>query len=175
MTLLRRGYETVAVSIEWLTAALTLGLVLLVSANVIARYVLSTGLPWAEELTRLIFVWVVFLGAYVALRRGAHLAITTLVDRLPLLPRLLVILIGQLLVGLFLLVLVIAGSELVQQSLAFETRTPVLQLSIAWSYLPILVGSTLMLMHVTGQLVVTVSQIRGREETAGKHSEVPAE
>src|SRR5512145_795147 len=70
-------------AVEAVTWLLTGALVLLVSANVFARYALAIGWLWAEEVSRLIFVWVVFLGAYVALRHKQHMAIDLVAARLP--------------------------------------------------------------------------------------------
>ncbi|MEW6352329.1 MAG: TRAP transporter small permease [Thermodesulfobacteriota bacterium] len=53
------------------------------SAGVFWRYVLNSGLVWAEELSRLLLVWASFLGAASAVHRGAHISIAVLHDRLP--------------------------------------------------------------------------------------------
>lgn len=64
--------------------ALALGLiVLLVFSNVIGRYALGTSFAGAEELSRLLFVWLVFLGAILTLRRRAHLGVELVQARLP--------------------------------------------------------------------------------------------
>lgn len=52
-------------------------------ANVFLRYAFNSGLPWAEELSRFLFVWLVFLGAIGALKDNAHLGFTSLVQKLP--------------------------------------------------------------------------------------------
>jgi TRAP-type C4-dicarboxylate transport system permease small subunit len=62
--------------------ALTL-IVLLVFSNVIGRYALGTSFAGAEELSRLLFVWLVFLGAILTLRRRAHLGVELVQARLP--------------------------------------------------------------------------------------------
>ena len=43
-----------------------------VAAQVFFRYVLNHSLFWSEELARYILVWLTFLGASVAYRRGVH-------------------------------------------------------------------------------------------------------
>lgn len=58
-------------------------MVALVFGNVVARHVFSTGFAAAEELARLLFVWLVFLGAIVALREQRHLGLDLLQARLP--------------------------------------------------------------------------------------------
>jgi len=63
---------------------IALGLiVLLVFSNVVGRYALGASFAGAEELSRLLFVWLVFLGAVLTLRRRAHLGVELVQARLP--------------------------------------------------------------------------------------------
>jgi TRAP-type transport system small permease protein len=53
-------------------AALLLAAVLLITgARVVARYLLGQSMPWSEELTRLLFIWLILIGA----ARATHLRI----------------------------------------------------------------------------------------------------
>ena len=40
--------------------------------GVFSRYVIGSTFTWYDEIARLLFVWIVFLGAAVGVRRGAH-------------------------------------------------------------------------------------------------------
>lgn len=51
--------------------------------QVIGRYVFSRAPGWTEEASRFLMLWVTMLGAAAALRSGAHLSVTSLVDALP--------------------------------------------------------------------------------------------
>lgn len=64
-------------------AALLAGMVVLVFGNVILRYVFNTGITYSEELSRIFFLWLTFLGAVVAMREHGHLGVDTLLRRLP--------------------------------------------------------------------------------------------
>lgn len=59
-------------------------MVILVFLNVVLRYGFNSGLTWSEEIARFAFVWVVFLGAIVALKDKSHLGVDLLVGRVPL-------------------------------------------------------------------------------------------
>lgn len=50
--------------------------------NVVLRYGFGSGLPASEELSRLLFVWMVFIGAAAAYPAGEHMAFTSLVGLL---------------------------------------------------------------------------------------------
>ena len=66
-----------------LIALCLLLMVVLVFGNVVLRYVFNTGLTLSEELSRWLFVYLVFLGAVVAMREHAHLGMDGVVKRLP--------------------------------------------------------------------------------------------
>lgn len=55
----------------------------LVFSNAVARYGFGSGFAGAEELARLLFVWMIFLGAILALRRRGHLGVELVQQRLP--------------------------------------------------------------------------------------------
>ena len=55
--------------------------------NVVLRYGFGSGIAASEELSRLLFVWMVFIGAAVAYPRGEHMAFTSLVGLLHQRPR----------------------------------------------------------------------------------------
>lgn len=51
--------------------------------NVVARYLFSNPIPWAEEFSRYAFIWLVFMGAVVATKRKKHIIIEALLVFLP--------------------------------------------------------------------------------------------
>jgi len=67
---------------ETLAGALLVVVMIVTAYNVINRYVFELSAAWAPELAGFIFTWVVFLGASAAARRGMHVSIDLVVDRL---------------------------------------------------------------------------------------------
>src|SRR5215218_9393239 len=55
----------------------------LLLANVIARYVFNRPLVWGDELASILFVWLCVLGAVLAMRRNEHMRLTALISRAP--------------------------------------------------------------------------------------------
>lgn len=139
---------TIGRVVEGITWVLMAALVLLVSVNVFARYVLAVGWLSAEEVSRLVFVWVVFLGSYVALRRKQHMAIDLVAARVPrgALPAFLTV--TRLFVLAFLGVLAWSGVDLVRTTLELDRVTPILGISAAWGYLGVPVSAVLMFLEV---------------------------
>lgn len=143
---LRRAIETAT----WVLMGL---LVVMVVANVFARYVLEIGILWAEELSRLAFVWVVFLGSYVALCRKGHMAMEVGVQQLPVPAQRPVLIASRYLVLIFLAALVFAGAKLVTTTVGFGRQSPILGISAAWGYLSVPVSAALMFLEVLRELI----------------------
>jgi TRAP-type C4-dicarboxylate transport system permease small subunit len=70
-----------------------------VFGNVVLRYFFNSGITWAEEASRYLFIWLIFLGAIVASRENAHLGVDTLVSRLSVKNRRRVFVVSNLLVA----------------------------------------------------------------------------
>jgi TRAP-type transport system small permease protein len=56
-------------------------MVAIVSAQVFTRYLLNSSFDWADELSRLCFVWTIFLAIPLALRQGGHIVMELLVTK----------------------------------------------------------------------------------------------
>jgi TRAP-type C4-dicarboxylate transport system permease small subunit len=59
------------------------GMVAVISTQVFLRYALNSSLSWAEEVSRLFFVWAVFLAIPLGVKRGAHVGVDLLISTLP--------------------------------------------------------------------------------------------
>lgn len=81
--LLQRASSIVDAGAQRLLTVLCLSMALVVILQVFSRYALNHSLFWSEELGRMLLVWVTFVGATVAYRRGAHPGMNILVQRLP--------------------------------------------------------------------------------------------
>jgi TRAP-type transport system small permease protein len=133
-----------AAAVRGLTAALDaaaalllLAVLVVTAARVAGRYLLGLPMPWSEELTRLLFVWLVMLGA----ARATHMRIELLQARLPPLPRrALEIAIALLSAGLLAL-LVRYGYAMVE--LTTFDRFTALGVSVQYLYASVVVGGTL--------------------------------
>lgn len=55
----------------------------LVFANVVLRYAFNSGITWSSEMSRYLFVWLVFLGAIAAMKDNMHLNMDVVTSILP--------------------------------------------------------------------------------------------
>lgn len=114
--------------------------------QVIGRYLFSRAPGWTEEASRFLMLWVTMLGAAAALRSGAHLSVTSLVDALP--PRALTVALAlrdAALVGAAGLV-VWYGFLFAQLNAAQESAAMEIPMSVPYAALP--VGAALIIVMV---------------------------
>ncbi|GEN28342.1 hypothetical protein HVA01_19880 [Halovibrio variabilis] len=77
-------FRWLTLGMEYLIGVILVALIASVSCNVVGRALFNHSLPWADELARMLFVWLVFIGAAAAFSRYEHIAVDALVRRLPL-------------------------------------------------------------------------------------------
>lgn len=69
-------------AVDWSVLLIGAVMATLVFANVIVHNIFNGDIAWTTEFCELLMVWVTFLGGAAATRRGAHMVINELVDRL---------------------------------------------------------------------------------------------
>ncbi|CAH1651771.1 TRAP transporter small permease [Hyphomicrobiales bacterium] len=70
-------------ALDLLLVVLLAGMVALVFANAVARYVFDYSIHVADELPRFMFVWLTFIGAAVAHRQSLHLGMKFVITSFP--------------------------------------------------------------------------------------------
>ncbi len=118
---------------------------------VFSRYVFQLSIVTATEMTRLAFVWGVFLGAAAGVKRGAHVRVVALVSRLPAVAGRLVPVVvhGSFLV--FALLMLWHGASLTERMSV--TTFPTLGVSQGWLYLALPVSGALIALHALSGLL----------------------
>ena len=112
-------------------------------AGVISRYIFDRPFVWTDELAETLFLWLAMFGAVIALQRGEHMGLTTLVKRASPSVRVFLENLGAVVVAIFLLeILVPAQQYIVEQN---ADVTPALQMHDSWRVAALFVGALLML------------------------------
>jgi TRAP-type C4-dicarboxylate transport system permease small subunit len=127
-TLVDAYFKGLKILIAVFLAAMTV----LVFGNVFLRYAFNSGITVSEELSRWLFVWLVFLGAIVGMREHAHLGMDTLIRPIPAPVKRACFVLSQVLM-LYATVLIIKGSW-DQTKLNWDVTAPASGLSMAWFY-----------------------------------------
>lgn len=118
-------------------------MVLIILAQVFARYVLNDALPWSEELARVLMLWLTGLMAPSAYRWGSFVAIDMIRDLLPKWPRAILTLC---LFGISLIVLIVMvqfGWKHINSGWLFGSAT--LKFKLAYVYMALPIGFALMI------------------------------
>ena len=113
--------------------------------GVFSRYVMARTFTWYDEIARLLFVWIVFLGAAVGVRRSAHFRLHLVLDRFPPGLRRVAHVVGVLVVMGFGLLMIQQGWKLVE--LGQFQRTPVMGLSKQYVYASVPAGGALIILY----------------------------
>jgi TRAP-type C4-dicarboxylate transport system permease small subunit len=71
-----------AVACQLLAAVLLVASVLVLAVQITLRVVFNAPLIWSEEVSRYLFVWVVYLGTVVGVIHGTHIRVTFAMERL---------------------------------------------------------------------------------------------
>ncbi len=130
--MLERTARWITRGFELLIVACLAVMGLLVFGNVVLRYAFNTGIAISEELSRLLFVWLIFMGAVLASAQRIHIGFDTLLQAVgPRTRRLLVTLTGLLLLA-GCAIFIVGGWRQTQINLA--NSYPVLGISYAWLY-----------------------------------------
>jgi len=114
--------------------------------QVLIRFVFKYPLPWTEEVSRIAFVYAIFVGATIAVREKAHLNVDFILVVLPQGLARAIKLVGTALVGIFLVFMTWQGVVFVRAT--GVQVTPVMQVPFRYLYLIIPSCGGLMLLYL---------------------------
>lgn len=135
---------------RWAIVACMAAMIAIVSTQVALRYGFSGSLDWAEEMSRLTFVWAVFMAVPHGVKASAHVGIDVVTRHFPagaaqVLLRL-VKLASAVLMGIVAYQAVLAAHE------NWDQLMPTVNLSSGWFYLAVTVGAAHSVVHLIDQV-----------------------
>jgi len=151
-------------ALELTIVACLAAMALLVFGNVVLRYGFDSGIAVSEELSRLLFVWLIFLGAILASRQHAHIGFDTLLKSLPLAWRKAAIALTGTLMLVACAIFVIGGWQ--QTNINLDNSYPVLGISYAWLHGSAMVFGVGMAISIAFNLWDTLTQPHTEAELA---------
>lgn len=125
-------------------------IVILVLGNTFLRYVFNSGISGSVEITRYLFVWVVFLGSILALNDKKHIAVELPYNKLPHLIKMSIFVIGRLLMLFLLLILLLGGYKLTKLNLG--SISPSMGIPQYWMYGSLIIVSLGMMLIILLEL-----------------------
>jgi TRAP-type C4-dicarboxylate transport system permease small subunit len=115
------------------------------SLQVILRYVFSAPLPWGEEVTTNLLVWITFLGGGIVTRREAHIKVTYFVEFLPERALGWLFLVMDILIVCFLLAILVGCFPVLMK--LRQMLLPALQISMNWVFASVPISAAIMLVY----------------------------
>lgn len=158
MKLIDSVAEKVIISIFMITMSI------LIFIQVISRYVFGDSVTWTEEVSRYMFIWLIFLTMGIGFKENKHIGIDIVLDRCP--PAL------QKVISQFVYILVFSlsvlltyeGILLVQQMAKFGQTSANLQIPMWFVYLSLPVGFLLTALRLI-QTSIRLWKTQGEEES----------
>ncbi len=135
---------------RWLVIACSALMILVVSVQVMLRYAFNTSIDWSDEVSRLLFVWCMFLAIPLGLREGSHVGIELLVQFVPAAPRRLLSRLCSL-VAMLLMAVVLYFTVTVAID-TWDELMPTLSLSTNWFLVPVALCALHCLLHLIALL-----------------------
>lgn len=105
---------------------------ILIFIQVIMRYVFQHSLTWSEEFVRYCFIWLVYIGASYACRKGAHIKIDAALRLYPEKWREYIVILGDLCVLILAAYIMVTGTGLVDFQVTYDKVSPAMGLPLAF-------------------------------------------
>jgi len=135
-------------------------MVLIITSQVVSRYILSSPLTWSEELGRYTFVWMSFLGMAAAIKLGSHVALDILVKKLTGISQKVLMVINNCFIFIFGVCLTYSGLKLFE--LGMRQKSPTLRIPMQYIYIVIPISGIVLLYFVFSG---TIKMFQRKEET----------
>jgi TRAP-type C4-dicarboxylate transport system permease small subunit len=142
--------------------ALFAATLVLVNVQIVCRFVLAISVPWTEEVSRLLFIWLAYLGAAIGLREGTLIVIDTVPELLGAPARRVLDPLVRL-VSLAVVLFMFAASIPLVRSVWPTTLATVDWISNGWAYLAFTASFGLMILYSVVPLVPGLVPARVRE------------
>jgi TRAP-type C4-dicarboxylate transport system permease small subunit len=147
-------------SLEWFTGTLFLVLFVLNILRIFLRYFLGVAWLWEPDFSRLLFIWIVFIGATVLYVRKGHLMVDFFLTRMKSKTRERLHLMIDLMTTIFLAILVLKGIEVtkVRMRIPFDTW----DLPTGYAYMAVPICSVIMILVTLIRMAGYLSHRRER-------------
>lgn len=157
--------------LEIIMVVMMIGMLILVGMNVFLRIGFNSGVDFAEEVPRFMFIWLTFCGAVVAMKQNTHINVNMFVHMVGKPVQKLFYAITQVLVlicGLY-----ITHGTVMLHTVIAENASPVLQISTLWVYgVTYIAGPGLALIAFVNLIRLALGRVTDME-LAEKHEDDP--
>ncbi|WP_272491023.1 TRAP transporter small permease [Enterovibrio paralichthyis] len=166
--MLRKFFDNIE---EIITVPLMVLLLLVLTWQIVTRWLFNDPSLWSEELARVLFMYMSLIGCAIALKRGTHVNITFFSDKLPEKIRLVLVLSLEFAVLVSIFAIIYLGYQHVQRTAFFELIT--LGISSKWMNYSLPLGGLFMVVRQVQKMVGISKQFfNGNAHEAGADSQI---
>ena len=148
--------------LEFIMVIMMTGMLVLVGVNVFLRIFANSGLDFAEEIPRFMFIWLTFCGAVVAMKANTHINVNMFVQMVgrP---------VQKLFYGITQALVLLCGAYITYGTLKlhdiiYENASPVLQISTLWVYgVTYIAGPALALIALSNLIRLAMGRVTDKE------------
>lgn len=157
---------------DWIAVIFTSLIILVTVSGVFMRYFMNAPLQWLEEVTVLLFVWSIMLGAASALKHRGHISIDVFVVNFPENIQIAIKFLNHLVTLFVLTSLAVLGYQLAMK--AGEKITPMLSIPYTYIDIAVPVGAAWMILHALRMFWEDVELLRqsGKAKTGKEEADV---
>jgi len=132
-----RCMDMLEATIRWTVVLLLAVMVAAIGSQVFARYLFHQSLYWTEELGRHVMVWMIFLASVLCVRRGYHLSITLLKEKLKPKKQAFLQLVGAIVLAYFFYMMIVHGWTLTQKTMVQRSSAIHYPMGYVYAALPV--------------------------------------
>lgn len=136
----------------------------LIFIGVVMRLVFKSGIPWQEELSRVLYVLVVYLGASYGMKTQDHIRVTFVLEMMPKRMKSVMLILTDLIWAGFNVLVVIISFGIYPKLRRFFGESAVLKIPLHWIFLTVPIGSLLVTLRLFQQYYLKYS---GRKADEG--------
>lgn len=131
------------------------GMTIMISLQIIFRYIVLKPISWSEEAARYMMVWAIYVGAALAVKRGKHMAVNFFVSKAPPKQRKIIMALSNLIFITFCLFMLKQGFMVIGHLLRLGQVSAAIGLPMYFVYLAPIISFSLMCLH----LIIQIYQI----------------
>jgi TRAP-type C4-dicarboxylate transport system permease small subunit len=156
--------------VEALAIVLFVLVFLVILSQIVLRYVFNNPLVWSDEFAQYAFIWLCFIGWLMASRNREHIAITSLIGRLPDSTRRKPLIVFELVSMLFSCVLLVQGIAITGRNISVATASLFFPFAVVYAIVPVAFAIALLVSVANITELYSDASHDDRSEEGGTHS-----
>lgn len=150
--------------LQKLAGLMLFAMVLVITIQLIGRNFLKTSTAWTEEVSRMLLVWMTFIGSPVALHKGEHLMVDLIYERLNPTWRRIIRVLTSVIIIAFCCFIIKLGVDLCANKVILNSTTAAANIPRVYIYAALPFGGVMLLLVAINQLIDGIMIMLGKME-----------